>query len=217
MTWQSSYYHYDGQGSTRLLTDKNGNVTDSYAYTAFGEPVPTGAANPTPNPFQYVGREGYYLDADTGDYYVPARTYRPVLARWLSVDPIGFGGGDVNLYRYAKNSPTNATDPSGLVVWDPAQDSWKKSAKCIVMVGVASAGLTACNLAIVVPTPVPGGCYAPCCLAVASLSYIMSNCLQHEPNPKELKFMELLDDAKVACLTLGAFRFPWSKLLEGPK
>jgi uncharacterized protein RhaS with RHS repeats len=75
MAGQTSYYHYDGLGSTQCLTDKNGNVTDSYAYTAFGEAVPTGAANATPNPFRYVGREGYYLDADTGDYYVRARTY----------------------------------------------------------------------------------------------------------------------------------------------
>ena len=27
MTWKTSYYHYDGQGSTRLLTDENGNVS----------------------------------------------------------------------------------------------------------------------------------------------------------------------------------------------
>lgn len=28
--------------------------------------------------------------------------------------PLGFAAGDVNLYRYVGNSPTNATDPSGL-------------------------------------------------------------------------------------------------------
>ena len=32
----------------------------------------------------------------------------------FSQDPIGFAGGDANLYRYVGNSPTNATDPSGL-------------------------------------------------------------------------------------------------------
>jgi hypothetical protein len=34
--------------------------------------------------------------------------------RWLSEDPDGFTAGDMNLYRYCKNSPTNATDPTGL-------------------------------------------------------------------------------------------------------
>jgi hypothetical protein len=35
--------------------------------------------------------------------------------RWLSEDPIGFEGGDTNLYRYVGNSPTNARDPHGFL------------------------------------------------------------------------------------------------------
>ncbi len=35
--------------------------------------------------------------------------------RWMSQDPIWFRAGDANLYRYGRNSPTNATDPTGLV------------------------------------------------------------------------------------------------------
>jgi hypothetical protein len=34
----------------------------------------------------------------------------------MSEDPLGFGAGDSNLYRYAGNSPTNHTDPSGQIV-----------------------------------------------------------------------------------------------------
>jgi hypothetical protein len=52
---KTSYYHYDGLGSTQLLTDENANITDSYCNTAFGAPVDKGAANPTANPFRYVG------------------------------------------------------------------------------------------------------------------------------------------------------------------
>jgi hypothetical protein len=40
--------------------------------------------------------------------------YDPSIGRWLSEDPIGFAGGDVNLYRYVHNDPTTFTDPSGL-------------------------------------------------------------------------------------------------------
>jgi len=31
----------------------------------------------------------------------------------MAEDPIGFGGGDVNLYGYTRNSPTNFWDSSG--------------------------------------------------------------------------------------------------------
>ena len=43
--------------------------------------------------------------------------FDPSVGRWLSVDPIGFEAGDVNLFRYVENNPTNNTDPSGLWTW----------------------------------------------------------------------------------------------------
>jgi uncharacterized protein RhaS with RHS repeats len=42
--------------------------------------------------------------------------YDPTIGRWISQDPLGFEAGDANLYRYVGNSPTNATDPSGLQI-----------------------------------------------------------------------------------------------------
>ena len=36
------------------------------------------------------------------------------MGRFLSRDPIGFAGGDANLYRYANRNPTTLVDPSGL-------------------------------------------------------------------------------------------------------
>jgi YD repeat-containing protein len=32
-----SQFHYDAQGSTLAVTDDDQNVTDTFAYTAFGE------------------------------------------------------------------------------------------------------------------------------------------------------------------------------------
>jgi RHS repeat-associated protein len=62
--------------------------------------------------YLYTGRE---LDETTGLQYNRERWYDSGTGRWLSEDPIGFAGGDSNLYRYVGNSPTNATDPSGTV------------------------------------------------------------------------------------------------------
>jgi RHS repeat-associated protein len=40
--------------------------------------------------------------------------YDSSVGRWLEEDPLEFEAGDDNLYRYAGNHPTSATDPSGL-------------------------------------------------------------------------------------------------------
>jgi uncharacterized protein RhaS with RHS repeats len=49
----------------------------------------------------------------TGLYYYRARWYDAQVGRFISEDPIGFNGGDINLYAYVKNNPVNAIDPSG--------------------------------------------------------------------------------------------------------
>src|SRR5262249_38310445 len=41
------------------------------------------------------------------------RVYDVFSGKWMSVDPQGFDADDTNLYRYVKNSPTKAVDPSG--------------------------------------------------------------------------------------------------------
>ena len=62
--------------------------------------------------FGFTGRE----EDGTGLLFYRARYYDPSRQRFLSEDPIGFGGGDVNLYSYTFNSPTNFTDPTGEIV-----------------------------------------------------------------------------------------------------
>jgi RHS repeat-associated protein len=49
-----------------------------------------------------------------GLYYMRARYYDPETGRFISEDPIGFDGGDVNLYVYAGNNPVMGVDPLGL-------------------------------------------------------------------------------------------------------
>jgi RHS repeat-associated protein len=49
-----------------------------------------------------------------GFYYMKARYYDPNVGRFVSEDPAGFGGGDVNLMAYVQNNPVMKIDPSGL-------------------------------------------------------------------------------------------------------
>jgi RHS repeat-associated protein len=63
---------------------------------------------------QLVGYTGQERDASTGLYQMGQRWYDPRTGRWLSEDPIGFDGGDPNLYRYVGNGVTYRTDPTGL-------------------------------------------------------------------------------------------------------
>ena len=116
---QTHFYHYDGLGSTRQLTDAAGQTTDTYVYDAYGSPVQS--TGTTVNPFRYVGRVGYFSDAELLQYYIRARHYSPDLARWLSVDPIGYRGG-INLYGYVGSSPVSRNDWSGLAPLTPRPD-----------------------------------------------------------------------------------------------
>jgi RHS repeat-associated protein len=53
-------------------------------------------------------------ETGTGPYYYRARYYDQSLGRFISEDPLGFDGGDVNFYQYAGGQPINVVDPSGL-------------------------------------------------------------------------------------------------------
>src|SRR5712691_10910914 len=75
----TSYYHFDANGSTQALTNAAGDVTDSYLYDAFGAMLSVSGA--TQNAFRYLGAFGYYFDSALLITYVRARSYKPALAR----------------------------------------------------------------------------------------------------------------------------------------
>jgi RHS repeat-associated protein len=97
----------DALGSTLALVDANGILQTSYSYDPFGTTTVSGQSNG--NEFRYTGRE----DEGSGLYFYRGRYYNPLLGRFISEDPLGFGADDVNLYEYALDSPTNFIDPEG--------------------------------------------------------------------------------------------------------
>ena len=107
----AAYYLFDALGSTRQVTDESGAVVNTYDYSPFGELL--ASTGPAGNPFEYLGRFGMSAEAG-GLAFARARFYAPGLGRFISTDPIGLGGADVNLYRYASNQPVTAVDVTGL-------------------------------------------------------------------------------------------------------
>jgi RHS repeat-associated protein len=100
----------DYQGSVRDVVDSQGNTLNHIVYDSFGNV--TSQANSAVNfRFGYTGRE---FDVETGLYYYRARYYDPQTGQFIGQDPLSFGAGDSNLYRYVGNSPMNFTDPSGM-------------------------------------------------------------------------------------------------------
>ena len=97
----------DALGSTIGLVGSAQSIATSYTYQPFGATAIGGAANG--NSFQFTGRE----NDGTGLYFYRARYYSPTFQRFIAQDPIGFGGGDANLYGYVLQDPVQYFDPFG--------------------------------------------------------------------------------------------------------
>ena len=108
---QTRYYHEDGLGSVRALTDANGAITDDYGYTAFGEAF--GWTGADLQPYRFAGEE---WEAAVNLHYLRARHYLPGLGTFISPDE--WPGGDetpqsFQKYVYGNQSPASMVDPTG--------------------------------------------------------------------------------------------------------
>jgi RHS repeat-associated protein len=108
---QTYYYHADGLGSIIAITDSLGRVVQRYDYNSFGQITYIQDPNFL-QPYTYTSRE---YDEETGLYYFRARYYDARVGRFITQDPIGLAGGDVNLYSYVGNNPIKFIDPFGLL------------------------------------------------------------------------------------------------------
>jgi len=110
----------DALGSTIGLVGSAQSIATSNTYQPFGATTVSGATNG--NSYQFTGRE----NDGTGLYFYRARYYSPTFQRFLNQDPIGFSGGDPNLYSYVNGNPISRIDPLGLTVvfaGDPAMQA----------------------------------------------------------------------------------------------
>ncbi|MEX2214849.1 MAG: Ig-like domain-containing protein [Phycisphaeraceae bacterium] len=106
-----SYYHTDAQTSVRVLTDAAGELSDAYAYDAFGNLLDTDGS--TVNPFGYVSE---MYDPMAGLVHLRARDLDPRTGRFMQLDPaagIPLLPVSLNKYIYGNSDPTSYADPSG--------------------------------------------------------------------------------------------------------
>ena len=116
-----TYYHYvsDEQGSiTHVINGEEKEsgelpqenvqpqVLNHYEYDAFGNTV--SCEEQVHNRFRYTGEQ---YDPLTGQYYLRARYYNPVIARFTQEDT--YYGDGLNLYTYCQNNPILYHDPTG--------------------------------------------------------------------------------------------------------
>jgi RHS repeat-associated protein len=104
------YLHRDRLGSVTEVTDQRGNVVDLLSYDTFGAST---SLRGLPNDQRFAeGRE----HRDLGLVELGARMLDPVLARFISPDPVVpnvYRAVYLNRYVYARNNPLNVVDPSG--------------------------------------------------------------------------------------------------------
>jgi RHS repeat-associated protein len=108
----TSWYLDDMLGSVRQVSNTSGTLLDTLTYDSYGQ-ILSESNSSNGDRFKYTSRE---WDSEIGQYFSRARSYSAFDGRFTSQDPIGFGGHDLDLYRYAANRPDQLSDPSGLLL-----------------------------------------------------------------------------------------------------
>ena len=102
-----TYYHYASDEMSSITHMVEGtDVRNHYEYDAWGNT--TVCEETVENRFHFNGQQ---YDPITQQYYLRARFYNPVIARFTQEDT--YRGDGLNLYTYCANNPVYYEDPSG--------------------------------------------------------------------------------------------------------
>jgi RHS repeat-associated protein len=116
------YVQQDANWNVTGLVSTAGAVLERYAYDPYGAVTflnaTWGAIADSAYAWVYLQQGGRY-DTTSGLYSFRSRDYSPTLGRWVQQDPVSYGAGDTNLYRFLLNRPVNLTDPMGLAPIPP--------------------------------------------------------------------------------------------------
>ena len=175
----SFFYHVDGLGSVTELTDTAGVVAQAYTYSSFGKIE----SQLDPNfiqPYTFTARE---FDPKTGLYRYRARSYDPLVGRFVQEDPLNLASIQLpdealpenfkisslrlmlrlprfhqNPYSYVADNPITFVDPSGLLAECPSGSErhfeTDEFIRCLGRNGLPIGALTiGCAAAIIYPAP----------------------------------------------------------------
>jgi RHS repeat-associated protein len=121
----TNYITQDHLGSTRVVSNQQGEVISRHDYLPFGEELYTGIGGRSAS--QGYGPDtvrqkftGYERDDETGLDYAQARYYSSLIGRFTSPDPLLSSGKPLqpqswNRYSYVLNNPLKFVDPKGLI------------------------------------------------------------------------------------------------------
>lgn len=106
-----SFYHSDGHGNIKVVTDAQGNEVAAKTYDAFGLALDGMSQR------EGYGYSGEYFDGDIALQYNRARWYDSNVGRFISADQ--YAGNPtrpitLSKYVYADGNPVENLDPSGL-------------------------------------------------------------------------------------------------------
>lgn len=112
------YYVKNGQGDVAGLIDGAGTMVVNYTYDSWGKLVSVTGDTTLGyrNPFRY---RGYFMDDETGFYYLGSRYYDPEACRFISPDDMDTVSESLssldgkNLYAYCDNNPVKRVDIAG--------------------------------------------------------------------------------------------------------
>jgi RHS repeat-associated protein len=187
---QFYWLHTNHLGSSRAMTDVNGNLVYKGQFDPYGQVLMEwGSAYLNTKKFT-----GYERDAATGLDYARARTYNSGRGRFVQPDPKGSGFGgqkphilgaakqdnpqSLNRYTYVNNDPMNLTDPSGLLPVLPdgcppeghgqggetcAQCLAREESNCVLEADACLKAALAANLA----------CIAACAVGTAGIGTVL--------------------------------------------
>ncbi|NJO16604.1 MAG: RHS repeat protein [Thioploca sp.] len=105
---QIYYYHTDHLGTPMEMTDERGRLVWKGDYVTLGRCRGQGEVV---NRLRFPGQ---WEDEETGLHFNVFRYYDAEVGRYVTADPIGYSGGDWNLYRYVRNNFINHIDIVGL-------------------------------------------------------------------------------------------------------
>ncbi len=118
MPFNLTFYHHDHLGTTRYITNENGEILHTTDTLAYGEELTAPYENDKDEVLNTITYTGHEKDYETDLTYMLARYYSQGYGRFLSPDP-GYDYDQLdpmswNLYAYVRGNPIAFVDPFGL-------------------------------------------------------------------------------------------------------